>query len=251
MPIYPALALLAGSALAEGKFVRAGRWITIVVFGILALGLGTVLWLAAGIPAHGELADALLQHPEMYTLSLGHMLDLTLGAFAYLKLPLALAVLAFGFVAAGCLATRKNLARTVAVTAAGMIVFFQAARLALVRFDSYLGSYDLAQSLLHSPPGTLIEADAYYNFSSVFFYTDRTALLLNGRNNNLEYGSYAPNAPNVFIDDAGFVTHWDSADRYYLLANDGDLPHIRTLVGESHLKLVRHSSGKSLVTNLQ
>ena len=44
--------------------------------------------------------------------------------------------------------------------------------------------------------------DQYYTFSSIFFYTNRTALLLNGRNNNLEYGSYAPGAPNVFINDA-------------------------------------------------
>ena len=45
--------------------------------------------------------------------------------------------------------------------------------------------------------------DQYYTFSSVFFYTNRRALLLNGRVNNLEYGSYAPDAPqDVFIDDA-------------------------------------------------
>jgi hypothetical protein len=250
MPIYPALALLAGSALAEGRFFRAGRWINIVIFGGLALGLGTVLWLASGIPARGELADALAQHPEMYTLSLGHMLDLTLGAFAYLKLPLALAVSAFAFVAIGLVTTRRRVEATVAVTAVGMIVFFQAARIALIRFDPYMGSYPLATALLESPPGTLIEADAYYNFSSVFFYTGRTALLLNGRNNNLEYGSYAPNAPAVFIDDAEFVKRWQSPQRYYLLSNDGDLQHVRALVGESRMHVIKHSSGKSLLSNL-
>ena len=85
--------------------------------------------------------------------------------------------------------------RVVLVVAASMVIFFQAARIALIRFDSYLGSYPLAQTLQHSPPGQLIEANSYYAFSSVFFYTDRKALLLNGRNNNLEYGSYAPGAP--------------------------------------------------------
>ncbi len=44
----------------------------------------------------------------------------------------------------------------------------------------------------------------YYTFSSVFFYTNRSALLLNGRFKNLVYGSYAPGAPNVFIDDSQF-----------------------------------------------
>ena len=43
--------------------------------------------------------------------------------------------------------------------------------------------------------------DQYYTFSSIMFYTNQDALLLNGRYFNLEYGSYAPGAPNVFIDD--------------------------------------------------
>ena len=59
-----------------------------------------------------------------------------------------------------------------------------------------------------APPGKLIEADAYYAFSSVFFYTNRSALLWNGRVDNLEYGSYAPGAPQVFIDDAKFEKLW-------------------------------------------
>ncbi|QEE31282.1 phospholipid carrier-dependent glycosyltransferase [Terriglobus albidus] len=250
MPIYPALALLAGAAIAEGRWVRAGRWFTVAIFGSLAIVLGTVLFMAARLPAKGELADALAQHPEMYTLSLGHMLDLTLGAFAYLKLPLALAVAAFAIVAVGAAIARRRVGLMVAVMVAGMVVFFQAARLALVRFDPYMGSYQLATALLESPPGTLIEADAYYAFSSVFFYTNREALLLNGRSANLEYGSYAPNAPQVFIDDAGFVRRWESGERYYLLTDNGDLPHLRELVGEAHLHVVKQSSGKSLLSNM-
>ncbi len=88
------------------------------------------------------------------------------------------------------------------------IVFFQAARLAMARFDPFLSSRPLAEALLHAPAGKLIVDHHYYTFSSIFFYTNRSALLLNGRFNNLEYGSYAPGAPNVFIDDAqwkGFV----------------------------------------------
>lgn len=249
MPIYPALALLLGSALAEQRFFPAGRRITLAIFGLLAVGLGAILWLSAGIPAKGELADALVQHPEMYTLSMGHMGDLTIAAFAYLRLPLAVAVAAFGVSAVGIGVFRKSAGRTVVATVAGMLLFYQAARLALVRFDPYLGSYPLAQALLESPPGALIEADAYYSFSSVFFYTNRPALLLNGRNNNLEYGSYAPNAPSVFINDEDFARRWRSADRYYLLANNEDLPHLRSELGNTQMYLVKESSGKSLFRN--
>ena len=81
--------------------------------------------------------------------------------------------------------------------AAMMVLFFHAARLALVVFDPYMSSRPLAEALLSAPPGKLIVDDQYYTFSSVFFYTNRRALLLNGRVNNLVYGSYAPDAPRT------------------------------------------------------
>lgn len=249
MPIYPALALLIGSAIAEGKWVKAGTRVLIVASAILFAGLGTVLALVARMPAPGDIAQALVQHPEMYTLSLGHMGDLTLSAFAYLKAPLALAVIAFGFCAIGLWCTRRCVPGTVAVLGIAMIVFFQAARMALIGFDAYLGSYPLAERLEQAPPGQLIECDAYYAFSSVFFYTNRTALLWDGRKDNLEYGSYAPNAPRVFIDDSGFAARWQSKDRFYLLVYGIDLPRLESLVGKSNLHVVAESSGNYLLTN--
>jgi hypothetical protein len=249
MPIYPAMALLIGSVIAKGHFVRAGSRVLLVMFGGLAVALLTVLMLVSHMKAEGEIAQALAQHPEMYTLSLGHMGDLTLPAFAYLKLPLALAAGAFAFCALGLWMSSRSGDRIVAVLAVGMIVFFQAARIALVRFDSYLGSYSLAQKLMQSPPGKLIEADAYYAFSSVFFYTNRSAFLLNGRYNNLEYGSYAPSAPYVFIDDAEFANRWRSGDRYYLLAYGSDLAHLESVAGKNNLHVVAQSSGNYLFCN--
>src|SRR6202048_3006915 len=180
---------------------------------------------------------------------MGHIRDLTLNAFAYLKLPLGLAVLAFAGIAIGIVRSRSDAKRVVLVIAAGMVIFFHAARIALVCFDSYLGSYPLSQSLLQSPPGQLIEPNSYYAFSSVFFYTGRTALLLNGRNNNLEYGSYAPGAPRVFIDDREFASIWAGAGRCYLLAYGAEMPHLEQLVGRSNLRVVRENSGNYLLTN--
>ncbi|GAC1628152.1 MAG: hypothetical protein NVS9B13_25720 [Candidatus Acidiferrum sp.] len=54
----------------------------------------------------------------------------------------------------------------------------------------------------------------YYTFSSVLFYTNCSALLLNGRGDNLEYGSYAPGSADVFINDAQFVKLWSSDERF-------------------------------------
>jgi hypothetical protein len=129
-----------------------------------------------------------------------------------------------------------------------MILFFQAARVALIRFDCYLGSYPLARALEQAPPGQLIEADAYYAFSSVFFYTNRTALLLNGRRDNLEYGSYAPGPPQVFINDEKFRSLWSQPTRGYLLAYGSDIPHLEQIVPKLHV--VARNADNFLLTNL-
>jgi len=251
MPIYPALALLLGSAMAsQGKRVRDGTWILQAVSAVVCVTLAFVLLRVWRMPAPGDISQALTQHPEMYTLSMGHMGDLTLNAFAYLKLPLAVAMVAFAAIAAGLAFWRQSIRKTVLVIAIGMTIFFQAARLALIRFDGYLGSYPLAQSLLKSPPGQLVEANAYYAFSSVFFYTGRTALLLNGRTNNLEYGSYAPGAPNVFINDAKLATLWQSPSRCYLLAYGSEKNYLEQLVGVTNLHVVAENADNYLFTNL-
>jgi 4-amino-4-deoxy-L-arabinose transferase-like glycosyltransferase len=250
MPIYPALALLAGSVLSRGgRSVRACTYALLATCTILFAVLLFLLLLVWRVPAPGDISQALTQHPELYTHSLGHIWDLTLNAFAYLKLPLGLAALAFGGCAAALAFWRNNVWRTVFAIAISMIIFFQAARIALVRFDNYLGSYPLAERLQQSPPGELIEADAYYAFSSVFFYANRTALLLNGRMNNLEYGSYAPDAPQVFIDDNKFASLWQQESRWYLLAYGTDMPHLEQLVGHENLHVVAENGGNYLLTN--
>jgi len=250
MPIYPAIALLVGSVLSrQGHWVSISTKIVAVVFTGLFVVLASILLTVWHQPAYGSIASALTQHPELYTLSLGHIRDLTLSAFAYLKLPLAVAAVAFGVGALGLFASRNDVQSAVLVLAVSMIVFFQASRLALVRFEDYLGSYPLAQGLEQSPPGQLIEADAYYAFSSVFFYTGRAALLLNGRQNNLEYGSYAPEAPKVFIDDSGFANRWKETGRFYLLTYGSGLPRLKELVDPSSLYIVRENAGNYLLTN--
>jgi len=251
MPIYPALALLVGSSMISGvRQLRAANRLLFWAFCGLGAALTLTLGLVAGIHPQGDISRALTQHPELYTLSLGHLRDLTLEAFAYLKLPLLLAALAAAVSAVGLGLASGHRARSAFAVAAGMILFFHSARLALVRFDPYLSSYPLAEALEKAPSGRLIEANAYYAFSSVFFYAHRTALLWNGRKDNLEYGSYAPGAPRVFIDDQKFSALWQEPYRSYLLTYGSELPHLRQLVGASNLYVVETSAGNYLLTNL-
>ena len=250
MPIYPALALLIGCTLrADGRIRFASTTALMVVCGSLGLLLFGLLVAVYSLRPVGDIAQALKQNPELYTLSLGHMGDLTLRAFAFLKLPLLLAAGAFAFATAGLALWRANIHRVVAVIAVSMILFFQASRIALIRFDGYLSSWSLARALQHHPVGTLIEADAYYAFSSVFFYTNSRALLWNGRRDNLEYGSYAPDAPPVFIGDSDLVHLWGGSQLCYLLAYDSDLPKLRALLGSRSLYTVASNSGNVLLSN--
>src|SRR5262245_27791302 len=113
----------------------------------------------------------------MYTFSLGHMENLTLQSFAYLRLPLVLAKIATLVETIRIFRYRNHKHRPFFAAAVMMLVFFHAARVTIIAFDPYLGSKPLADALIGVPRGDLIEADAYYAFSSVFFYTSRRALL--------------------------------------------------------------------------
>jgi len=241
MPCYPALAMLLDAAMAsESRWLRYGDRMITAMAAMAAVAVAAILWTVRAMPTPGDISMALRQNPDVYTLSLGHMTDLTLRAFAYLRWPLVLAGIALLVGALG----RKPVALV-----AMMVLFFHAARLAMVVFDPYMGSRPLAEALLQAPPGKLIVAGQYYTFSSIFFYTNRRALLLNGRVNNLEYGSYAPDAPNdVFINEQDLRRLWTGTERYYLVAEGPQLPRLANLLGNSLLQ-VKRSGGKFLVTN--
>src|SRR6202008_4013090 len=98
----------------------------------------------------GDILQALSYNPSAYKLSLGHMEDLTLNSFAYLRLPLAVAAVAFLIGAVGTLPRfRKSSYLAIAFM---MVVFFHAARLAMVTFDPYLSSRPMVKVLDREPP---------------------------------------------------------------------------------------------------
>ncbi len=248
MPCYPALALLLGSAMAiESDWIRRGTRALSLIAACVGLVTLALFFLTRHLPAPGDISQALTHHPGAYTLSLGHMQDLTLGSFAYLRVPLLVAAIAFCM---GAFVTwRWNGQLAFLGAALMMILFFHAARLAMAVFDPYLSSRPLAEAILKSPEGTLIVDHHYYTFSSIFFYLNRTALLRNGRFNNLEYGAYAPGVPDVFIDDSQFTNLWLKPERSYIVANQSVVARLESMVGAEHLNLVAASGGKVVLTN--
>jgi 4-amino-4-deoxy-L-arabinose transferase-like glycosyltransferase len=248
MPAYPAIALLLGAAMAAGGlWIQRGTRVLCVVTAIAAITALTCLVLVRNVPTPGDISVALTQRLKFYTLSLSHMDDLNLHAMAYLRVPLAIAALSFLIGAIGTF--RAPAQRAFLSAAVMMVVFFHAARLAMVTFDPYMSSRPLAEALKRSPEGTLIVDHHYYTFSSVFFYADRDALMLNARFNNVEYGSYAPGAPNMFINDFDLIGLWKKPERYYLVAKQSQLSRLDSLVGKDNLNVVSSSGGKLLLTN--
>ena len=248
MPCYPALALLLGSAMAlGGDWIRRGTRALCVIVACAAVACFAILLHVWHLPAPGDISAALMPHPGAYKLSLGHMEDLTLNSFAYLRLPLAVAGISFLLGAVGNL--RWTGQRALLASAFMMAGFFHAARLAMVVFDPYLSSRPIAEALLKSPPGQLLVDHHYYTFSSVFFYLNCTAPLVNGRFHNLEYGSYAPGAPDMFLTDAQLAEDWRKAERYYLVADHMQMPRFERLMGAENLNLVISSGGKLALTN--
>ncbi len=249
MPCYPALALLLGSAVTDK---RSAVWLqrtNVALAAIATLAAAAVAFILTrvwSLPAPGDISRALTQNPDAYTLSLGHMGDLTMASFAYLKLPLIVAGIAF------VIGAISALMRKIAGVVAMMVLFFHAARLALVVFDPYLASRPLAEALNRAPHGRLILDDQYYTFSSIVFYAEayhgERLLLLNGRVNNLQYGSYAPDAPrDVFIDDNEFRARWRSPDLYYICAEKSRVAALESLVGP--MRVVAESGGKFVFAN--
>jgi 4-amino-4-deoxy-L-arabinose transferase-like glycosyltransferase len=249
MPCYPALALLIGSAMAaETSWIRRGSRVLGAIAGVAALACIAIAFHVRSVPTPGDISMALSRNPSAYTLSLGHMLDLTLDSFAYLRFPLYLAGAAFLIGALGNFLWQES--RAYLLTCLMMAMFFLAARQALVVFDPYLSSRPLADALLAQPPGKLIVQGHYYTFSSVPFYTNTNPLLLNGKRQNLDYGAAAPGAPAVFLTDSDFAALWTSADRYYFVGSQKEVHRLEGLIGAERFATVLSSGGKMLLCNV-
>lgn len=242
MPAYPAMAILLAAAMtSEDRWLSRATRVAGAIAAAAAVTIAFLLWNVRSLPAPGDISVALTSNPDVYTLSLGHLADLTFSAFAYLRVPLAMALVAtlIGALGTWLLPYRRG----VWALAVMMVLFFQAARAALVVFDPYLSSRPLAEALNQQPAGELIVDDQYYTFSSVFFYSHRTALLLNGRVNNLEYGSYRPGAPSVFLKDGDLPALWNSPQRYFLIAENPQISRFTKLLGGGHFRLVAAAGG--------
>jgi len=244
---FPALAMLLASALdSDSVWVARGNRFLTAVLGVAALAIVAVLFAVRHVPTPGDISTSLTQHPDDYSLSTGHFHDLSIASFAYLRWPLLLAFLAL---AIGLFGSLRERPRPIFALVAMMILFEFAARQAMAVFDPYLSSQPLAAALMQLPEGQLIVDGHYYPFSSVFFYAQRPALLLNGRVNDLEYGSNAPDVPPVYIDDRAFAAVWNSSRPAYFITDGTSISRLKLLVDSGSFVRVASSGGKFIFAN--
>ena len=270
-PAYLPLLMLIAAALVRAEQPHAAseapifrRWVTIAHATFTIIGLAVAITLAIGlwtsrhlpfVPDIGEL----LAHRGVgdYTLSMSHLFDLTGPSFAALRLPAALAALAFaiGPAIAWILRTkRRHLAATttIALTSA---VFLIAAHIALVRFGPMLSSQNLAAKIQQLEadhtiaPDTIILlfGDQSYG-SSIPFYLGKDVLLVDGRSSSMIFGSTFPDAPHIFLTHDDLLKIWDTGQRKLLFVPLEKRDVVDSILGNNKI-LLQETSGKALFTD--
>jgi len=255
------LALLIGHWMAReadapigSDIARTGRRSStlLLVFGLLMAAITGTLAGRTHAPAPGlELFDLLNKNPDLYALSLGHMLDLTGEAMSFFRGPLIGTALAFffGTLLNWLLRRRGKVVIANWALVAMMIAFIECAHISLGVFYPILGSKQFAVAIQrHLQPGEHIVYDGEYaNASSVRFYTGQQILVLNGRINGLWYGSLFPDSPDIFLDDTRFDNLWAGPDRVYFITHDEKKRD--TLATYAPVYLLTKAGGRYVFTN--
>ena len=260
IPALPGVALLLGGWLAretaseiDSQERRSGRISSLM---LLAIGVAAcIACVALAVqsktpPLNYDIAELLKKNPQDYALSFGHFLDLTPQAMGAFKVPLLITGFAFALgTLLNWLLRRSN--RTFAANmalAAMMVVLLGAAHRGLVIFSPVLTSKALAEAIEHNwKPGDVIEDNGDYEAaSSVNYYTRHQMRLLNGRHNNIWYGSTFPDAPEIFDDDASFEKLWRSEQRVFLWTEEENAP---SYVKDSGACELAKWGGKLVLTN--
>jgi 4-amino-4-deoxy-L-arabinose transferase-like glycosyltransferase len=217
------------------------------------------LVICSGTPApHTDLASLLKQNPSDYALSFGHFLDLHRSAMGMFRLPLCLAAmsLSLGPLASYLLSKRARPHAAMLALAAGAFGFLIAADLGLQSFAPVLTSAQLAQAIAPQlRPDDLIVIHQEYEYGSTLgFYLHQPGPaggpihILEGRSSNLWYGSFFPDAPDIFETPETIAQKWASPQRIFLWQDLANQPSpLPMLPGPVYV--IARSGGKEIVSN--
>ena len=264
-PAYIPLLLLAAEALARNESSQAeadrnkkrrllfASTACALVCAAAASALLAGLWASRHLPSTADVGSLLVdRNVAGNTLSMSRFFDLTAAAFAGLRLPALMAVLALLLMPGISLWLRAR-SRHYAATwtlALGMSFLLVAAHLALVRFGPYLSSEPLATAIarqLREPDKVAIYGDQAYG-SSLLFYLKRPIYLVNGRTTSMWFGSTFADAPHIYLDDHDLFRMWKSPERVFLFVPANQRQHVDQM-SLAVRYVVAESSGKIIYSN--
>ncbi|QNI36186.1 ArnT family glycosyltransferase [Edaphobacter albus] len=268
-PAYLALLTLIAVALAKSEAIYqqdslSRHWITFAhaTYTVIGLAAATALayglWSSRKLPFVPDIGE-LLAHRAVgdYTLSMSHFFDLTGPSFAALRLPAALAALAFAIGPAIAWWLRKkqrHLASTTTIALTSTI-FLIAAHIAFIRFGPMLSSQNLAQKIqqledngsVSRDSQILLFGDQSYG-SSIPFYLGKIVYLVDGRSTSMLFGSTFPDAPPIFLSHEDLVKEWGTGQRKILFVPLERRDVVDRLLGNNKI-LLAETSGKALFTD--
>jgi len=260
LPALPALALMAGGVLGLAEagdqriqryILRGTTWFLLPLATITAIVCG--YWgIVAPTPPHGtDLSSLLTTNPDAYTLSLGHLRDLTGHAMGFFRAPLlgtALSMLGVGLIT--WLLRRRDHTFAANITLAiSMMGTLLCVHSGLARFYPILGSKGLALTINRQfHPGDRILLDGEFTTgSTIIFYTRQSVSLVNGRVNGPWFGSFWPDAPAIFETDDSLRRAWTGQQRLFLMTSNpqraSDLSHFGTV------NIIAAEGGKTILSN--
>jgi 4-amino-4-deoxy-L-arabinose transferase-like glycosyltransferase len=249
----PALALLAGAWLAEDEIAPspAGKrtaWVLFVVGVLTALFAAFLAIHFKPLPTGVDISSVMKETPRTHQLFFARFFDLTAPATGAFRVPLwILATSLFVGVSANLWFRAKAKARMANCFLIGTVAaVLIAAHLALNTLSPVLSSQILAEAIKPEVDSddVIIVSGPYERASSMGFYMERQVSILNGRNSDLWYGSFFPDAPHVFIDKAALTTLWNGSNRVFLWSQSDKLPQ---LPGE--VFVMGKSGGKVILSN--
>jgi hypothetical protein len=200
-----------------------------------------------------DLASLLSEHPGDYAMSMGHFLDLNAEALGLFRAPLIIAAVSLvgGPLASLLLRKRARPVQANVAMAAGAFGFLLAAHMGLVTFAPVISSAQLAHAIESQvkPQDMVAIHGEYESGSTLGFYLKRNDIhILEGRSSNLWYGSFFPDAPQIFETPESFAAKWSGPQRIFLWQSLTDPPNKLPAVNGPVYVLAK-GGGKEIVSN--
>ena len=215
-----------------------------------------MLWVSRSIHSTDDITNLLQKNPEsFYRIAMADFFDLTPQSFANLRYQAltAMLLLLAGLGAAWLLRRRQQALGATMAMALTVAGFVFCANWSLGVFEPHLSSQPLVKEFQKyvQPGDHLVLYGEFDNASSVAFYTGRQLLIFNGRYNGLEFGSYYPDAPKIFLDDHSFPSLWNGPERVFLIVPPQEQNEALVRLPRNSTYLLTEVGGRSIYSNRQ